>query len=616
MQKNKRKAAIRAVVRFVHETGLIPNRNNLADYGIHKDWVQRHFGGHKDLIEQARRKFPKTFASAKTALKVSQDETTRNIIQKYIDLVGEMGRLPARQDMIRAGYQKDVMHKYVGDMAELDALARQQSPKTFEKIIDRSIFTGTNVERQLQAIKKYKRFIITTAVVGCEAHKGFLKAINQYCRMNDAMLLVLPAADPASARSWSLDSALGRDNVVVAPLRLNNNISFSTIKMSAKQIDPTTGLARLSQTSGTLIYGSPKQRLKFVATGNSTFPHALMGTGSITLPDYTPNKELPHHYMSERTSFIATHDHVMGAIVAEIRDDQFFYFRQVQADQDGAFIDLSWRYDGDKVTFEPAAAVRFGDWHSGETDPLARKMGKELCEIVRPDELFIEDAFNGLSINPHQRDQIITQALAAHEGLLDLARELSVLRHDIDELSGWATKGLRIVKSNHDIFLERYLQDGGYAADPHNHKIAIKLADAMLEGHDPLKFGVEMMGLKHKDRVKWLQLDDDYRVAGVQMAAHGHLGPNGKRNPSLASIESCYGESFSGHNHTAEILRGAWRVGTSSILKPGYNKGPSSWTRTHGVLYRNGSRQLIHVFAPDGSWTTMDHKKLKRGSGK
>ena len=101
------------------------------------------------------------------------------------------------------------------------------------------------------------------------------------------------------------------------------------------------------------------------------------------------------------------------------------------------------------------------------------------------------------------------------------------------------------------------------------------------------------------DKVKWLSIDDDYRVEGIQCGAHGHLGANGSRG-SLEAMETAYGNSVSGHSHTPQILRGAWCVGTSSLLKLEYNRGASSWLHSSCLIYPGGARQLINCI--DGKW--------------
>jgi hypothetical protein len=179
---------------------------------------------------------------------------------------------------------------------------------------------------------------------------------------------------------------------------------------------------------------------------------------------------------------------------------------------------------------------------------------------------------------------------------------MQMLADDIDYLCELCDE-LVIVKSNHDEFLDRYLASGYYVKDPENHRYALDLAAAAMDGHDPLRFAIENIGIKYPDRVRWLDRDEDYKIAGIQLGAHGDLGANGARG-NIKNTEAAYTESITGHSHSPEILRGAWQVGTSSFLKLNYNRGPSSWLHTSCLLYADGSRQLINSLK--GKWRLAD----------
>jgi hypothetical protein len=533
-------------------------------------------------------------------------ELTKNhikLIKDYIKIVKKTGMYPGRAELGKVGYNRDKLRHYFTNLDTLKSAAvewaEENDPSAFSNIIDASIFTKENYQILKDNIKKHKRFVITTAVVGCPVHEGFLDSIQTYCKHKDAMLLVLPAADPASAGEWNLDPDLGVESIVFGDISLNSNLFLCSIKMSAKQIDPTTGLDRIGQRNGSFIYASPKQRLKFMPVSNVKHPHAEMTTGAITLPRYF-SMDITEKYMSERTAYIANHDHIMGAIVVEIEDKNKYHFRQIQADKDGSFVDLGDFYQGNKISKMYAEGLSMGDWHSGETDPNAVRATRELIDVVRPSKLFVHDGFNGLSINHHERHRQIRRAQLAKKGLLNLEAELTWLAKDLDMMASWKyIKEIIMVKSNHDVFLDRWLDDGEYVDDPQNYSIGVDLAKAMKDGHDPLKFAVESLGLKAKDRVKWLTIDEDYFIARIQCGAHGHKGPKGSRG-SLAGMEKAYGQSVTGHAHGPEILRGAWQNGTMSYLKLNYNEGPSDWVHSSTVIYPNGMRQLINSF--DGNW--------------
>lgn len=244
----------------------------------------------------------------------------------------------------------------------------------------------------------------------------------------------------------------------------------------------------------------------------------------------------------------------------------------------------------------PEVAV-FGDYHSGDTDPIVKEALHEIVQLVKPKVIILHDVFDGKSINHHEKRKNIKRALLYRNHKLSLEDELRKLAEELNELSTWADK-LVIVKSNHDEFLDEVIEDGRYTSDPINFKICSQLSVAMCDSYDPLKYGVELLGLTAKN-IQWLERDESYEVAGIELGAHGDKGPNGSRG-SIKSLEASYGSCVIGHTHTPGILRGTFQVGTSSYLRLNYNVGPSSWMHTMCLVYPNGQRQLINIV--NGAW--------------
>ena len=529
------------------------------------------------------------------------------ILKAYLKLIKQNGSVRIK-DLKEEGISKDMVSHHFGSLTALDDEARKQSPQVFKDVSIESLYSDDAISDLREDITANKRFVITTAVNGQEVDSNFYASIKTYCQENNAKLLVLVASDPASnlashGKKWgTISAALEGETIVLEDTKLNNNLFVSTIKLSAKHIDPTTGMGRIGQRYGTCIYASPKQRLKAIPVANNKLPHFMMTTGSITKADYNTDS-----YMSLRTAYLAENDHVMGAIIVEIEDEEVFHFRQIQADTDGCFIDLGVQYCPRFTKKVRPEAFILGDWHSGSTDILASSAWFEVMKCLQPKRVVLHDAFDGLSINHHEEGKLILKAVRAENGQLDLFAELSVLASDIKTFLRENTfiEELVIVKSNHDMFLERYLQEGKYINDPQNHRIALQLAIDLLDGKDPLKEAVKRFFITDEDlemfsRTRWLRVDSDYRIEGVQCGAHGHLGSNGAK-ANILSTESTYGNSITGHTHTPEILRGAWTVGTSTRLRLDYNKGgASSWMHTSCLLYKGGLRQLINAI--DGMW--------------
>ena len=543
-------------------------------------------------------------------------DAQKRILTAYVNLIEENGTAPTRKDLREVGVTRDMMRNAFVNMENLDAEARKFKPDAFEQIVDESIFTEERLADLQRQIRAHKNFVVTTAVTGCKVDAEFHSALKSYCEKHDAMLLILPSSDPAAIARYNtfIDPVLKDANIVFDDVQLNLNLFVSSIKLSAKHIDPVTGLGRIGQRDGSFIFASPKQRLKMVATSNVGFPHALMTTGAITKPDYDSDR-----YMSHRTAAIADADHKMGAIIVNVENSKFFHFRQIQADATGAFADLGKLYkaDGSVEEYAPQALV-LGDWHSGETDQVAADafvFGKNsLAAMTKPKEVFIHDGFNGKAISHHEEKNRVRRAQLAALNQNSLELEIREYAKDLEKLTG-IFETVHIVDSNHDDFLERYLREGRFIEDAKNAEFASLLFHHMCRGADPLQFAVtELVGLKQASKVNWLRRDEDFKIAGIELAAHGDLGANGSKG-STKQMETAYGSSVSGHSHTPEILRDAWVVGTCSVLRPDYARGASSWMHTSCLVYPCGRRQLINVidgkFLPTKDIAPVKTKKSK-----
>jgi hypothetical protein len=529
--------------------------------------------------------------------KQTSSDKKKQMLKDYANIRRDMRKDLTLEDFTsNTEYTKDMLKHHFGSMFNIDNEARTRYPKCFLDVYIEEIMTDSNLDKLRNIIRNNNKFVITTAVTGCELDLDMYKSVKGYCTKNNAALLILIASDPASNLDKKslgrVDKRLTNEAIVLEDSDLNSNIFLSTIKLSAKHIDPITGLGRIGQREGSFVYASPKQRLKSSPVSNTKLPHFLMTTGAITVPDYTSA-----NYMSNRTAYIAHHDHVMGGVIVEIGNADEYHFRQFQCDNKGRFIDLGVEYDGAKTKKVRPEAFVLGDWHSGSTCPMAKSVWEDVCSEIKPKRLIMHDLFDGRSINHHEAQNIDSKAKRAESGHLNLQQELRLVARDLEYLTSLCDEVV-VVKSNHDEFLDRFLQKGDFKNDPYNYKIFLELALHYVNtSEDPLKYGVESLAkldVKCIDKIKWLKRDQDLRIADIQLGAHGDKGANGARG-GLQSMEFAYGNSVTGHSHSPEILRGAWQVGTSSHLKLGYNIGPSSWLNSSCLVYPNGQRQLINA---------------------
>ena len=468
---------------------------------------------------------------------------------------------------------------------------------------ENTIYTQEYREALEEEVKKYKKFVVTTAVMGKEVNKPFANALRNYAKRNNALLLLLPCEDVVSrgkkAKTLEINPELEDFKVVFKDTYINRNLCLCAIKVSAKQINPLTGLDRLTvQRQASIIVASPKVFLKSVPNMHYDIPPVLMTTGAVTENNYDTDR-----YMSKRTSTLAEGDHAYGAIIVEVENDNIFHFRQVQASSYNSITDLGVDYlpDGSVQPLNNAVMV-MGDSHTGYHDKELHFTVMEAALKAGVDTVFLHDIFNATSVTHHDKGKGITRAIKARENKLNLNMELMGIRNYLSNIILHGVEAF-IVASNHDHMLLRWLEEGGYVTDPLNYEMGVALAAAAVKGKDPLQYAIEEeIGYKD-DRVHWLPEDRSCKVYGVEVGLHGDRGANGSKG-SLQVFEKGLGNCVVAHTHSAAIIRDAFCVGTVGEMDQGYNKGLSSWTRTCCLIYKNGTKQLIN-FIPnkDGEYT-------------
>lgn len=538
------------------------------------------------------------------AIEKKQQERKEECLNKIIKFLKDHSRMPTKheaKDKLNIG--KSFIDDKFGGIAGLERTLKKDHPEAFHHILDETSFTSKQYKKLKQIAKAGDVFVITSAVTGDEPHIG-LQTLRHYCKHRGGQLMIQPCSDPAKStgdKKWKLHKEFLKDNVVFKELKLNKNVIISDIKMTAKQIDATTGLKRIAQREGTMIIANPSLFLQHMTAGiNKNTTKAIMTSACITKPDYQSDT-----YMSDRTGYIANHDHCIGAIIVEVKDNKVFHFRQVQMADDGVLYDINKKYYPDgRIESNKPKLIRMPDYHVDETDPLAKAVWKELIELCSPEYASVEDFFNGTSINPFERKNIILRAAKYKKGLLNLEDELERCADEMNEILTWeGLNQLVYIYGNHEKFVPRYLSECEYMKDPINYDMGILLAEKMKSGWNPVQWALQKHFGLDKD-VIFLKETESFKPSGViENGFHGHLGLNGARNPTLTGLENI-GPCSAMHNHCAGIRRDVFRGGTSTYLradKIGYIEGASSWTQTCIIEHENGSRQLINAIF--GEWT-------------
>ena len=428
------------------------------------------------------------------------------------------------------------------------------------------------------------RYVITSGQYNSSVNHKFYNSLLTYCESNNAELLVLPMRG-SRIMDDILSDYLQQHKIITRDYKLNEKVRISNYEILPQMIDPITGLARITQSDVSTIFASPKQRLKVVPNSNVKLPKVLMTTGAVTNPNYREN----------RIGKIAAKDHTYGAAVVEVTDSNTYHYRHISSLKNGIFYDLGVKYDDNKnpKTERPEALI-LGDWHVGDTNGKVRKETFKMIEEYNPKRLILHDFFTGYSISHHEQGKIIT--LAKKYKKLSLDDELRKAAHELKNIVEVTSPDTEIVivKSNHDEWINHYLQDGRFIKEPQNTKVGSELLLQVLDGEDALRAGIVRHYENIPSKVRFLSRDEDYKVRGWQLGSHGDKGASGTR-ASIRSLEYALGKSITGHTHTPEIFRNVWKVGTSTNLKLSYNEGFSGWMNTHALLYKNARAQLVNI---------------------
>lgn len=483
-------------------------------------------------------------------------------------------------------------------------------------------------EREADSKEYPRTYVITSAqamqseehakIYGKDSSKGapnikLIEGLEKLCGEGDGELLILSMSG-MNLSETELHPYFNNKKVLYSmkekECQLNQNIKLSGMIEPPQNMDIPNTRDRFVQKDQSVIMAHSKQRLRCVPTGNKKLPKIIATTGCCTIPNYNINRK---NATGNRRADIALRDHTYGAIIVEVVNATHYNLRHIPAQGNGKFVDMGIKFDGNKKPQKiRVEALVLGDLHVGETDEKTMKANYEMIDFFKPKRLFIHDLADSYSINPHEKEDCVIQAIKSRLGMLDLDKELEGYYHVLLNLGKAMGKRseILIVPSNHDNFIYRYIADGNFPKDPINAEVGSYLFNKVLtkskRPEDAMDLiveeGIKKIG-KIPSNVHFLKFRDEYKVWGYELANHGHLGHSGGKGSTKAQ-ELMYGKSITGHTHSPEILRDTIVVGTSSKLDLGYTLGGSKWMAANAVLYEGGLVQLLPII--NGKWKKRD----------
>lgn len=454
-------------------------------------------------------------------------------------------------------------------------------------------------EREFDKTKN--RFIITWCQNETDIHEQFLSNIESYAEAIDASIhVILGRYRNPSSLSTSKNIEKKEEDIetfwnkrVIQYADANrHNIHKHLCILSDIKVQPTasTPLSGLNGITGleSCILGHPRVHMKSLPILDG-YPHKLLlTTGAVSLENYTDTK------VGAKGAF----HHTLGFVVVELDGDDF-HVRQVTASDDGSFYDLDLFVDEEGVSYHSGADhVVFGDLHLGETNEEVLATSFNLAEKLNCKDVILHDVFNGHSISHHERNNPFVLMKREEDGSDNLFKEL---HNVLDFFNEYHDYNFTVVKSNHDVFLDRWLNDVDWRKS--NNKMAyLKLANLLADSKNDkgvLDLYLEACGVEN---AFCLGINDSYTVGGIECGQHGHIGANGSRGGSN-QFKELNTRIITGHSHSPIRIDGHSAVGTLTHLRVGYNSGASSWMNTNIAVYPNGKYQHINII--NNKYTTL-----------
>lgn len=313
---------------------------------------------------------------------------------------------------------------------------------------------------------------------------------------------------------------------------------------------------------------------------------------------YITNK----NYSDSKAGETAWEHHSYGFVIIEKKKDGTCHIpRNVKVKSDGSFIDINKEVKNGKVSIiSKCDAFIMGDIHASEVNDEVLKESFNLFSTIRPEKIILHDVFDGSTINPHEVKDMYIQRQKIKENRYLIEDEINHSFDVIDLISGYSDE-VHISISNHDMFLDRHINDGNWKKDLHNSPSYLKYAYIQqtedLTNHGNV-YGYLLNKRFKNEPIFYMSYGDSLRIQGYECALHGEHGTNGSRG-SYMQFSRLNTKMIHGHTHSPVMFDSVTVVGVTCNINQYYTRrGLSSWAYAHSIIHPNGKNQLL-VFGDD-----------------
>jgi len=430
--------------------------------------------------------------------------------------------------------------------------------------------------------KNVDKIVVTYVNDGCDINKNFYDTLLTYCVENEAELGILWGKGIKKNKTFSRDvfNLLSPYLATRFEFEKDKTCIAQDFLIPYTQKNPLLNIDKLSTNLKTVIVGSSKQYLQILPYKQYTSYRVACSTGTLSNIDY---KETI-------TNQIDSKYHKYGAILLEWNQTEKRYVIRNLVYAKNCICDLNKVYTNENVTsVDNLPAIVLGDLHLPDEETIALDKTKDFINTYKPKYTMLHDIASWNSICHHNFGKCLFNAQNINRENACLGNELHIVVDKICDLAkDCPNTEFKIVNSNHDAFVEKWLDTGEFVKDKTNARLGAELfmdycdGKHILDPHLPKNF-------------TYLPRNESFEVCGFELSEHGDCGISG-----AAGSPNAYSKTFEncicGHTHSPKISENTIYVGTLSKLIVNYNqKGMTLWANCNAIVHKNGTAQLIFL---------------------
>ena len=457
--------------------------------------------------------------------------------------------------------------------------------------------------------KKFDRFFITSAQNGTPVFANGLNTVHNYCKQNNAKLVVMPVRykNPTRPNEQNMDQGDEWFDTSVEQFLTDKRFDLcrgltvlGDVRVQPTAVNPLTGLETFTG-SESCIVASPKKAMQTIPTRNGELAKIMQTTGSITVSNYSNSK----------AGAKGDNSHNLGGLVVEVdRRRGLFNIRRVSINRDGSFYDLNRKYSGLKIwkNKRPDAVV-LGDLHYRFANKTIEKcIESDIFGKLNPRNVVMHDVVDSFAVSHHHAKKPFTNLAKHRAGFGNIFYEIKEFTNKANE---WCrlkkSTCFHVVPSNHHEHIQRWIEESNWKTDPENAEFYLetalhlvkntKMTNAGTDHPDPFEYWLNKLSPK----LNIVPEDGSLVISGMELGMHGHIGPNGARG-SLKNLAKTGTPVVVGHVHSPGELGDSLAVGVCAPEME-YARGPSGWLSSQAIVYPDGNTTLVNII--EGQFTNM-----------